>query len=149
VWALSTLHSHSHYWLCYLGNHSHGYTILVPISHFQCHSVGLHSPVIYSSFISIFFSTRFLSSLDLNPLSELPIIKLIKICSIFLWWRKPECPEETTGTWSNVVLLLGRSASQLNLNFWSFHNLSSLASNALTVCAGSITELHQNTRLQM
>jgi hypothetical protein len=53
------------------------------ISHYQCHSVGLHSPVIYSSFIFLFFFCPLSSSLDLNPPSELPIIKLIKICSIF------------------------------------------------------------------
>jgi hypothetical protein len=40
VWALSALRSYSHYWVYYLGN-SHGYTILVSISHFQFHSAGL------------------------------------------------------------------------------------------------------------
>jgi hypothetical protein len=30
------------------------------------------------------FSARFLSSVDLNPPSELPVIKLIKICSILM-----------------------------------------------------------------
>jgi hypothetical protein len=55
------------------------------ISHYQCHSVGLHSPFIYSSFIFHIFSARFLSSLDVNPPSELPIIKLIiKICLILM-----------------------------------------------------------------
>jgi hypothetical protein len=43
------------------------------------------------------FSARFLSSLDLNPPSELPIIKLIKICSI-LMVEETGVPEETTGT---------------------------------------------------
>ena len=37
-----------------------------------------------SLFIFHIFSARFLSSLDLNPPSELPIIKLIKICSILM-----------------------------------------------------------------
>jgi hypothetical protein len=54
------------------------------ISHYQCHSIGLYSPVIYSSIIFHIFPARFLSSLDLNPPSELPIIKLIKICSILM-----------------------------------------------------------------
>jgi hypothetical protein len=63
--------------------------MLVPIGHFQCHSVGLHSPVIFSSFIFHFFSARWLLSLDLNPPSELPIIKLIKIFAILM--------EEETG----------------------------------------------------
>jgi hypothetical protein len=36
------------------------------------------------SFIFHIFSARFLSSLDLNPPSELPIIKLIKTFSILM-----------------------------------------------------------------
>jgi hypothetical protein len=43
------------------------------------------SSYFYCSFIlHIFFSARFLSSLDLNPPSDFPIIKLIKICSILM-----------------------------------------------------------------
>jgi hypothetical protein len=51
----------------------------VPISHFQFHSVGLHSPVIFSSFIFHIFFCLLSSSLNLNPPSERPVIKLIKI----------------------------------------------------------------------
>jgi hypothetical protein len=55
------------------------------INHYQRRSVGLHSPVIFivHSYFQI-FSARFLSSLNLNPPSELPVIKLIKICSILV-----------------------------------------------------------------
>jgi hypothetical protein len=56
------------------------------ISHYQCHSVGLHSPVIFFFIHVSPFSARFFSSLDLNhdPPSELPIIKLIKMCLILM-----------------------------------------------------------------
>jgi hypothetical protein len=68
MWALSALRSH--HWLCYLGNTRVTYTILVrTISHYQCHSIRLDSPVIYSSFICqifvcpLYFISRSKSSL--------------------------------------------------------------------------------------
>jgi hypothetical protein len=80
VRALCALHSHSHYWLCYLGNTRLTATqFWYTINHYQLHSVGLHSPIIFFLFFMIhIFPARFISSLDLNP-SEHPIIRLIKI----------------------------------------------------------------------
>jgi hypothetical protein len=100
VWALSPLHSHSHYWLCYLGNTRVTATQIwyqSVVSSFIQPGFILQSFFLHSYFT--FFSARFLSSLDLNPPSELPIMKLIKVLQ-FWRWRKLKCPEETTGTWS-------------------------------------------------
>jgi hypothetical protein len=76
----------THHWLCYLGN-----TRVTATQYWCARSVitsviqsGFILQSFYCSFIFHTFSARSLSSLDLNPPSELPIIKLIKICSILM-----------------------------------------------------------------
>jgi hypothetical protein len=75
----------THHWLCYQGN-----TRVTATQYWCARSVitsviqsGFILQPFYCSFIFHFFSARFLLSLDLNPFSELPIIKLFKICLIF------------------------------------------------------------------
>jgi hypothetical protein len=77
MWAPSALHSQLHYWLCYLGK------TRVPTAQFPgidpfSFPVFIQSGFILQSFILhsyfTFFSARFLSTRNLNPPSELPII---------------------------------------------------------------------------
>jgi hypothetical protein len=59
MWALNTLHAYFHHWLCYLGN-----TRVTTAEFwrrsviFSFHSVGLHLPVMFSSFC-LYISTSF------------------------------------------------------------------------------------------
>jgi hypothetical protein len=105
VWALSALPSYLQHWLCYLGNTRVTTAPSWRQSVFlSFHSVGFHSPIIYSSFVfQNFLSTFFHHSITILQLN---FQLSSKSTSKFWWWRKPQCAEDTTGMWSRWKSLL-------------------------------------------
>jgi hypothetical protein len=97
VWTLLYIHTHTTSYATWVTLesqlHNSGAVQSFPVS-FSRASFSNHLFFIHIS--HIFCRLSFISqSLNLNPASELPIIKTYQ----FWWWRKPECPDETTDTW--------------------------------------------------
>jgi hypothetical protein len=110
VWALSALHSHSHYWLCYLGNTRVTVTRIKLLNYwitrFWCRSVissfirsGFILPPYFLHSYFTFFLPAFFISQSISSLWTANYQAYHDFFFQFWWWRKPKCSEETTGTW--------------------------------------------------
>jgi hypothetical protein len=88
VWALSALHSHSHYWLCYLGN------TRVTATQFWCRSV-ISSRASFSNHLFFIHISHIFCPLSFISRSKSSLWTIVKTFSIFDggWnrsaWRKP------------------------------------------------------------
>jgi hypothetical protein len=110
VWALSDLHSHSHYatwetlesqWHNSDANQS--FPVKFSQASFSNHFFFIH--------ISLFFCLLSFISWSKSSLWTPNHQAYQDFFFQFWWWRKPECPEETTAMWSHQKSLLYRATN--------------------------------------